>query len=239
MDIDTKVTPSLHPHNIEAIDGYDNETAPAVVEALGAFRTAYDALSNVHKAREAAAKDPTLTDAARLLRVADFAEQHLNTVTKKFDASRTNLVKAINALDNSLNEPLKLRAERPSIAAEVRAHVKALSAAERDKWFSERQRAGDMESLEMVLGAPGGYLSGMSDDERAVRTRMYHEMRQPVVAKRLKVMRAALEMLETRSSLVWGEFEKGIGSSARKVAALRNAKTEAEKAFLMKTSDAA
>lgn len=98
MDIDTKVTPSLHPHNVEAIDGYDSETAPAVVEALGAFRAAYDGLSDVHKAREAARKNPVLTDAARLLATADFAEQHQNTITRKFDKAHQTLTTAIDAL---------------------------------------------------------------------------------------------------------------------------------------------
>ncbi len=239
IEIDTAVTPSLHPANVESISGYDAETAPAVVEVLGCFRIAYDALSDVHAARKAAASNPVLTDAARLLQVADFADKHQNTVTRKFDAARANLVKAITALDASLNEPLKLRAERPSIAAEVRAHVKALTSEQREAWFNERQRAGDMESLEMVLGVPGGYLSGMSDDERAIRTRMYHEMRQPIVAKRLKVMGAALEMLETRGPLLFKEMEKAVGASSRKVAALRSAKTTAEAAFILKDKSAA
>src|SRR5690606_17013693 len=107
-----------------------------------------------------------------------------------------------------------------------------------DNWFNERQRAGDTESLEHILGAPG-YLSGLSDDERAVRTRHYHMLRSPVESKRLKVMRAALEMIETRGPLVWGELEKAVGASPVKIQKLRAATTEAEKAFLMKDRSAA
>lgn len=233
VEITTAVTPSLHPQNVLSLDGYDNETAPAVAPVLDAMRAAYEGLSQVHAAREAAAKDPSMTDAARVLRIAAFGEQHQNAITRKFDAAHANLTKAINALDSSLNEPLKLRADRPGIAGEVRSFVKGLSLAERENWFNERQRAGDMESLEHILGAPG-YLSGLSDDERAVRTRFYHRLRQPVAARRLDVMRAGLNLIEQRGPLVWGELEKAVGADSRKVARLKEAKSAAEQAFILR-----
>lgn len=238
VEIDTAVTPSLHPQNVLSLDGYGEDTAPAVESALGAFRAAYDGLSDVHKARKAAEKDPTLTPAARLLKVADFAERHQNAATRLFDKAHSTMKTAIDALTKFLSEPIKLRADRPGIAGEVRSFVKGLSAADREKWFNERQRVGDTESLEYVLGAPP-FLSGLSDDERAVRTRFYQRLRHPVEARRLDIMQKALDLIHTRGPLLWGELEKAVGASPTKVQKLRQATTEAEKAFLMRDKSAA
>lgn len=236
--INTQITPSLHPANVESIEDYDDTTAGAVAPVLEAFRTAYQGLDDIYKARAAADKNPVLNDAARLLQVAAFAEKHQNTITRRFDGAREKLLTAIKAIDSSLNEPLKLRAERPGVAGEVRSFVKALSTEQREKWFNERQRAGDMESLEHVLGAPP-FLSGLSDDERTVRTKFYHELRKPVEAKRLKVMRAALELVETRGPLVLTQVEEAIGARWAKVNKLRSATSEAERAFLVRDKSAA
>lgn len=233
MDIDTKITPSLHPDNIKAIEGYSEETAPHVALAIASFENAYRRLEEVHKARAAADSDQTLNEAGKLLKVATFAEAQQKAITKSFDTSLANMTKTIDALEGMLSEPLKAKAERPGVANEVRAHVKALTVAQREAWFNERQRAGDLDSLEIVLGAHG-YLSGLSDDERAVRTRFYHQMKSPDVAKRLQVLKSAREMVETRGPLVFKELEKAIGADFGKIRNLQNARTESEKAFLMR-----
>lgn len=233
VEIDTAVSPSLHPQNLLSLPDYGEDTAPAISVAVDAMRALYDGLSDVHRAREAAEKDPTLTPAARLLKVASFAEQHQNAITRKFDKAHSTMTTAIDALNKSLSEPLKLRGERPGIANEVRQYVKALTTAQREAWFTERQRAGDMESLEIVLGAPG-YLSGLSDDERVVRTKFLHRLRHPVEARRLDIMTKALDMIHTRGPLLWKEMERAVGASPAKVQRLREAKNSAEAAFILR-----
>lgn len=233
IEVDIAVSPSLHPGNIDAIDGVTADTAMHVAPARAAFQNAYDRLSDIHRARAAAESDPTLTEGARILQVAAFADKHQTAITKSFDASHAALTRTINSLEGMLSEPLKAKSERPGVAGEVRSYVKALTPAKRDVWFSERQKAKDFDSLEMILGSPG-YLSGMTDDEQAVRTRMYHDMKSPDVAQRLKLLKAADELLTTRGGLIFGEIEKAIGTPWGTVARLKNSRTAAETAFILK-----
>lgn len=75
------------------------------------------------------------------------------------------------------------------------------------------------------------FLSGITEDERQTRTRMLHEKLSPEVANRLKVMRAAREMLHARGGLVFSEVEKGIGTSWDKIQLLRKGRSHANKAL--------
>lgn len=72
-----------------------------------------------------------------------------------------------------------------------------------------------------------------------MRTRFYHEMRQPIIGRRLKVMTAARVLIETRGPLVFKEMEKAVGASPAKVARLREAKTAAEQAFILRGDQSA
>lgn len=68
--------------------------------------------------------------------------------------------------------------ERSSIASEIRAHVKNMNTDERLQFLSHAHETGDIESLRSILGAPG-FLSGISENERQIRTRMLHEKQSP------------------------------------------------------------
>lgn len=162
--------------------------------------------------------------------VAEYAEKHQTAITKKFDSAVSNLTKGIESMEVMLNDPIKANAERSSIASEIRAHVKNMSVDQRLQFLSHAHQNGDIESLRAVLGAPG-YLSGISEEERQVRTRMLHEKQSPETASRLKVMRAALDMLERRSGLVLTAVEKAIGGSWSKVQQLRKGQSVADKAL--------
>lgn len=50
-DIDTRVTPALHPDNVKQVEGYDERTAPYVSLAETAFSDAYLGIGQVHSAR--------------------------------------------------------------------------------------------------------------------------------------------------------------------------------------------
>ena len=51
MEINSNITPSLHPQNITSIDGYDDTTAGYVESAKAALELAYKSLGAVHSAR--------------------------------------------------------------------------------------------------------------------------------------------------------------------------------------------
>lgn len=61
MDITTKVSPSLHPANIEAIEGFNDDTKAYVNPAVEALSTAYVAIEKIHAARDAAEKNQAWT----------------------------------------------------------------------------------------------------------------------------------------------------------------------------------
>lgn len=229
MEVNTSVSPSLHPSNVTAIAGYDDQTADAVADVVGAFGTAYESLTNVHSARQAASQNPALTEAAQILVVADFAEKQFKKITAKFDAAHARLQKAIADSERQLSQPIE-GASAGGYTAEIRAHVKNLKQAERVAFMNEAVQAGDTKTLAAVLGAPA-YLSGLSSVDREVFTRRHHERVNPALAKRLAVMKAAQALMGERAGSVFGEIDKAIGANPARVANLRAARAKAEKAY--------
>ncbi|WP_454756890.1 hypothetical protein [Cupriavidus campinensis] len=228
MDINTDVTPSLHPSVIEAVDGYEQHMA-YVVEARNAFDEAYKALSTIHNARRAVADDPTMTDTAKLLAVAEFADKHSDKLFRRFDGAVARLTLTVRDHESKLTAPVQQAAAAP-VAAEIRAHVKAMNQGERASFLNDALRVGDTQTITAVLGAPA-YLSGLTEVEKQVHTRAYHAKANPDLSARLAIMTKAKELLEQRGALMHGEIEKSIGGSWAKVAAARQASNKAKAAF--------
>jgi hypothetical protein len=234
-NIDTRVSPALHPHNVREIDGYDDSTAPYLVPTETAFSTAYEGVRAVFDARAQAAKNPTWNDAQQIIATSDFAQKHLDRITHGFDSVRANLDKVITAIEQQLNGPVESKAAA-SIAAEIRSHVKSMETAERHTFLQQAMDGGDSLTLSSVLGAPA-YLSGLTADFQRTYIRMYHERNAPEVAKRLRAMKGAKVMIEERAGIVFTDLTKAVGAPPHKAKRLRDAKTASEKAFIM--SDAA
>ncbi len=231
-EVSTQVTPALHPDNVKQIDGYDETTALVLGMTETAFDTAYKGVISVTNAREKAKTNPTWNEAQQIIHTQEFADKVMTTVTKQFDNARGNLVKGINYLEAELNVPLTEKASG-AMGAEIRAHVKAMSTGERQKFLEIAIDNGDEETVAAVLGAKH-YLSGVTPGMQQTLTRFWHSKQQPDKAARLKVMQGAKELIETRAGLVFKELEKAVGMRPDKVRLLRQAKTEAEKAFLLK-----
>lgn len=228
--IKPNVTPSLHPANLEAIDGYDDSTKGYVNAAVEALSAAYAGLGQIHEAKAAASKNQAWNENQQVLMVAEFAEKQQTSITRKFDSAVASLTKGIDAMDAMLNDPVKADAERSSVASEIRAHVKNLTYEQRQKFLSDAHDAGDTETLRAVLGA-AGFLSGITEAERQLRTRLMHEKASPETSARLKVMRDARDMLLQRGGLVFGEVEKALGADWDKVQQLRKGQSAAENAL--------
>lgn len=220
MDINTKVSPSLHPAAIESIEGYNEETASHVADALRAFTTAYTQLGKIYKFNEAIEPDTSLTDDAKLLRVADYAGSRMEDALKAMQNATDSLGKRIAHAEAELTTPLKATKAISGVAVEIRAHVKALPTDERRAWFNDALEANDATSLEAVLAGPG-YLSGLKPEEVAHYTRLYQEKLNPQMFRRLQVMQKAQAMLQDRGGLVFTGAEKALGrggfSNAQKV----------------------
>lgn len=229
MDVNTSVTPSIHPSNITSLDGYDETTADAVADVVSAFETAYEGLTNIHLARQAAKQNPALTEAAQILVVADYAEKHFKKIAAQLDVANARMQKSIADGERQLSQPLESGAIG-GYTAEIRAHMKGLKQTERVAFMNDAIRAGDSKTLSAVLGAPH-FLSGLSSVERDMLTRTFHERANPTLAKRLALMKAAQTLMGERGGLVFDEMDKAIGATSKRVASLRAARAKAEKAY--------
>lgn len=231
-EIDSRVSASLHPMNVEKIDGYDDDTAPVLGHVLTAFSEAYLGIGQVHTAREKAKTNPTWNESQQILATAELADKVYAKVARALDGSRINIERGIAHLEKELTQPVESRASHP-IAQEIRAHIKALPSADRMTFIKRAIDAGDTEVPTAALGAPA-FLSGIEPGMQASLVRLYREKAQPDMAKRLKAMHGARQLLEERSGLLHTELAKAVGLPPHKVKQLRDAKNAAERAFVLK-----
>ena len=231
-NVDHRISPSLHPENVKSIDGFDEQTAPYLAPTMTAFSTAYEGVRAVLAAKEAAAANPTWNEAQQIIHTDDFAQKHLARITKSFDVTRSNLDKAIVALEQQLTTPIESKAAA-SIAGEIRAFVRDMPTEKRHAFIQQALDAADHVTLGAVLGSPP-YLSGLDANFQAVYVRHYHERNSPELAQRLKAMKGAKQMIEERAGLVFESMARAVGAPPHKAAALRKAKTAAEQAFVLK-----
>jgi hypothetical protein len=98
MDVDTSVTPALHPQVVASMDDYDSETEGELRQVVDAFSGAYQGVLKVNAARQSVAQDITLTDAAKVLAASDVADKVLETATARFDKVAANMKAALPTL---------------------------------------------------------------------------------------------------------------------------------------------
>ena len=231
-EIDTRVTPSLHPDVVAQIDGYGEDTKDVLAPTMTAFSEAYIGLSQVHTAREKAQTNPTWNVAQQVIHTQEFADKIKAKVARSFDSTMANLKKGITHLEGELSAPITSSATS-SVSAEIRAHVRSLPTGERIAFVQKAIEAGDEVSASAVLGAPC-YLSGVEPGLAQSYTRLYHEKKSPEVAKRLKVMMGARDLIMQRGALLHSEMEKAVGMAPHRVRALREARNESDRAFVLK-----
>jgi hypothetical protein len=230
-EISTKVSPSLHPDTVKALPDYDDDTLPVLAPTVTAFDTAYQAVIAVHTAREAAKTNPTWNEAQQVIQTDDLARRKLEHVTKTFDSVRSNLVKGIEHIEAELTAPVTAKAA-VTVATEIRAFVRDMDTAKRHQFIQDAMDNGDETTVSSLLGAPA-YLSGLNAEFQQTYTRMWREKTAPGMAKRLRAMTAAKEMIERNAPIVFSSMEKAVGAPPHKAKALREAKTAAEKHFVM------
>lgn len=232
IEIDSRVTASLHPTNVEKIDGYDEDTAPVLGQVVAAFSEAYEGVGKIHSAREASKGDPTLTEAAQIMKTQDFADKVFASVAKRMDGTRASLEAGIAHLEKEMTNPVESRAAHP-MSKEIREHIKSLPSASRMGFIKQAIDSGDHTTAMAALGAPA-YLSGIESGMQASLLRIYREKANPAMAKRLKAMTNAKALIEKNGSLVMTEMEKAVGMRPDQVQRLRAAKSKSEQAFVLK-----
>jgi len=208
-DIDTRITPSLHPLRIKELDGYDDETALVLGQTEEAFTTAYEGLKSIWDAKDAAMRDPRLNEAGALLKTDAYADTVFNKITRTFDTELARLTKAINHLEGELTQPVESKAVS-SMSAEIRAHVKGLPTSERMSLIRRAIEDGDTLTASSVLGGPS-YLSGLDAEMAKTFIRMFHEKQNPKLAQRHRAMSAARKLIEEHAGKCFAERDKAVG----------------------------
>lgn len=231
-EIDTRVTPALHPINVRDLDEWGEDTASILGPAETAFSEAYMGIAQVHTAREKALSNETWTEAQALLQTADFSDKVFEKVAKRFDAVTKTLNTIVEGIETELNAPIEVKAA-DTLASEIRSHVKGLPTGERMTFVQQAIEADDRRTAESILGAPA-FLSGLDADMQAVLTRMFHAKHNPLKEKRLKAAKAGLELIEKRQGLVFTELEKAVGAAPHKIAAIRKSSTAAQAALVLR-----
>lgn len=228
---DTRVSVSLHPANLTKMDGYDDDTRSFLAPTETAFSEAYVGIARVHDARAAAGRNPTWNDEQRLVEVQNLADKVFAGIARSFDSASAALTRSVTSLEQELSTPIAAKAAA-GVAAEIRAFIKNMDVTERFAFLRQAVDDGDEQTISSVLGAPA-YLSGIDKEMQGLFTRQWHERANPQTAKRLKAMKGALDMIGQRSGLVFKEMEKAVGAPQVKVQAIKKAKADAERAFVL------
>lgn len=226
--VDERVTLSFHPETFSKLDGYDEDSAKFIGDAVSAFNDAYRTIAKVHDATDAGKRNGAWTDEQRILAVSKVAGKEQERLLRKLDAALANTTKAAEHIERELSVPVESKASL-GISAEIRQHVKSLGKGQMD-FVRGLIEAGDDLSVSAVLGGPS-YLSGLTDNMRTVLTRMWHERQNPALVQRLTLLRATAEKIERDGPLVFREMEKAVGAKASRVQSIDRANEAAQAAL--------
>jgi hypothetical protein len=220
---------STDPGIVTGLPGYDDDTQGLVAGIVEALKALHGAQDQIIAAREAARSDPTLNDAAQVLKVAAFAEGVSDRATRRMDAAYAALVQTEKSLDAELRRPVASAATGP-FTSEVRAHVKGLSNQMRLQFVQDAIARGDALALGAVLGAPP-YLSGLTQEFQAAMLEQHNMKRDPLVHKRLTFVRSVLEKARQAGSAYLGARESIIGTRYSTIQVLKEQQQNAAARF--------
>lgn len=211
-EIDIRVSLDLDPEAaMLTIADYDEDTASYVGPAKAAFTEAFSSLRAIHDAKTAVADDPTLNDAGKLLKVDDFAQKRMIAkVYPLWDTASSTLNAKVEAWEAEMTKAVESKASQ-MVSSEIRAHFKGLKLGERMAAISQAIRDGDEVVASAVLGAPG-MLSGIDDELKPILVREYHERFNPAMAKRLRAVTAARDLIDGRMGVLKKEVAKAVGT---------------------------
>lgn len=221
-------TPSLNEAMITSLEDFD-ENDPALAQARNAFSLATETLKKISETRDPLARDSSKTPEQKLLLMAGITDKAQERCGRAFDQAYKSLTSLTQTLDESLNKPLE-QTTHTAICQEIRTYVRSLPQDKRDAFVNEAVKRGDMQVMNSVLGAPS-YLSGISDERKAIWLRDYRSKADPVAVKRLAVYRAAIERIMQNGPRIHDEFPKAMGGEWKDVNRLRGQTDASDKAL--------
>jgi hypothetical protein len=103
IKLDSRVAPSFHPVTVTKIDGYSEAIAIYVAPTERIPEDAYNGVSVVHPAMDAAKNDPTLNDAARIIKADDLAQKVFgNSALGPTAAYRIGVWRLVSLIDRNV-----------------------------------------------------------------------------------------------------------------------------------------
>ncbi|HEX7822542.1 MAG TPA: hypothetical protein VF463_18205 [Sphingobium sp.] len=210
-EIDTRISPTLHPGIDGVIADYDADTRPLLGAAETAISEAFEALKSIHEAKAGAAKNPTLNEYAQLVQVDDYATKRMvGRVWPMWDRARDTLDNNIARFEQELRAPVEQRATG-TMGSEIRAYFRGMEK-ETQRFGALRQAIaeGDDVTVTAVLGARP-YLSGIDAETSEMLLQEWHERAQPVKAKQLRAMKATAAIIAEREPLLKKSVQDAIG----------------------------
>lgn len=216
-EIDIRVSLDLDPEAaMLTIVDYDDDTASYVGPAKAAFTEAFSSLRAFHDAKAAVAEDPTLNEAGALLKVSDFAEKRMIAkVYPLWDTASSTLNAKVEAWEKEMTKEVVSQASQ-MVSGEIRAHFKSMkNDGERHAAFRQALASGDAVVTSALLGAPA-MLSGFDEDMKAIMLKEYHERFNPAMAKRLRAVTQARDLVDSKMGVLKKEVAKAVGTIKRK-----------------------
>lgn len=212
-------SPTLDPRHAELLPGYEEfpEDLGPVQRCLA---NAFNGLIAIDAAREKLRQDPSVTEAAAVVKLVGEAERKHEHIINTLSKTEERLRNTERTLEKSLQAPVEQNAGLGTINDQIRDHAKALEAGNRHKFIEDAFREGDEKTLVAICGAPP-YLSGLDKTAHDLYLRRLHEMRNPDVTRRLKSVRAAITLIERAVPIAFGSVEKALGSSFRRAKKLK------------------
>jgi hypothetical protein len=230
MEVNSKISPTLHPDNIKGIHGYNDLTAAHCDAAKSTLTLTYKALNDIHKAAAAITSNPLLTAEHQTLKISEFALTKQQHITKNYDATLANLNKFIEVTERSLSTPLVQNAGVGIINEEIRRHVSNMNLDDKVAFLQNALNAKDELTLTAVLGAPH-YLTGLPPALHSDLTSKFHKKRNPELVEQLEMYKGSRDLLMRSSKLIFSEVEKAMSFNWAKADRIKAAADKASKAL--------
>lgn len=209
-EVDTRVSPSIHPDVIAGLEDYDDDTRPLLGGAETLLSQAHSALQSIGDAKAGAAINPTLNPFEQLVAVDTHAAKVVNPVLARWDKVAGDLEANIAQHEKEMNASIIGAATNP-LASEIRTYLRSMKPAERHAAVTAAINSGDERTIQAICSVPP-YLSGIDADERQRIMTDWHAKADPVGAKKVRAMRNALEVLNRNGGIFKRQWVAAVGT---------------------------
>ena len=209
-EVDTRVSPSIHPDVIAGIDDYDDDTRPLLGGAETLLSQAHNALQSIGDAKAGAAINPTFNPFEALVAVDTHAAQVVNPVLARWDKVSADLEANIAQHEADMNKSIVGAATNP-LSSEIRSYLRSMKPGERFAAVTAAINSGDERTIQAICSVPP-YLSGIDAEERQRIMTDWHDKANPVGAKKVRAMRKALAVLNQNGGIFKRQWVEAVGT---------------------------